>query len=131
MYASLKRQRGLGWFGLLFVFGTIGFFAIIAVKVGPLYMNHTTVLRVVKGIADNPDYANASPQEIRDTLQKRWDVDYISHLKAGDVKIKRGKQGRMLSYDYEAKVNVFYNLWVVVKFKDDHPMKPGGGDIDS
>lgn len=131
MYASLKRQRGLGWFGMLFLFGTIAFFAVIAIKVGPMYMNHGTVLRIVKGVADNPDYANASPQEIRSTLERRWDVDYVQHLDDKDVKIKRGPKGRMLSYDYEAKVNLFYNVWVVLKFKDDHPMKPGGGDIDS
>ena len=131
MYASLKRQRGLGWFGMLFLFGTIAFFAIIVVKVGPLYMNQGTVLRVVKGVADNPDYANASPQEIRSTLERRWDIDYIKQLDDKDVKIKRGPKGRMLSYDYEARVNLFYNVFVVVKFKGDHPMKPGGGDIDS
>lgn len=131
MYASLKRQRGLGWFGMLFLFGTIAFFAVIAIKVGPIYMNHATVLRVVKGVADNADYANAAPQEIRTTLERRWAIDYINHLDHKDVKIKRGPNGRMLSYDYEPSVNLFYNVWVVVKFKADHPMKPGGGDVDS
>lgn len=131
MYASLKRQRGLGWFGLLFVFGTIAFFAIIVVKVGPLFMNEGTVIRVVKGVAESADYADAPPSEIRKTLERRWDIDYINHLDDRDVKIKRGPKGRMLSYDYEAKVNLFYNIWVVVKFKNDFPMKPGSGDIDS
>lgn len=131
MFKSLKRQRGLGWFGLLFVFGTIAFFAIIAIKVGPLYMNHATVIKVVKGVADNPDYANASPHEIRTTLERRWDIDYITQLDDKNVKIKRSAKGRMLSYDYEARVNLFYNVFVVVHFKDDFPMKPGSGDADS
>lgn len=131
MVRSLERQRGLGWFGLLFVFGTIAFFAIIAVKVGPIYMNHFTLVKIVKGVADNPDFANAPPQEIRSTLERRWDIDYVKYLDDKDVKIKRGKSGRMLSYEYNAEVNLFYNVFVVIKFKDDHPMKPGGGDIDS
>lgn len=131
MVRSLERQRGLGWFGLLFVFGTIAFFAIIAVKVGPIYMNHVTVVKIVKSVADNPDYANAPPSEIRSTLERRWDVDYVKYLDDKDVKIKRGKQGRLLAYDYSAEVNLFYNVFVVVKFKDDYPMKPGSGDIDS
>jgi hypothetical protein len=131
MIRSLNRQRGLGWFGLLFVFGTIAFFAILAVKVGPIYMNHGTVMRIVKGVADNADYANASPQEIRTTLERRWDIDYVQHLDDKDVKIKRGPAGRMLTYDYKAEVNLFYNIFVVVKFKDEFPMKQGSGDIDS
>lgn len=131
MYRSVGRQRGLGWFGLLFVFGTIAFFAIIVIKVGPLYLNHMTVVRVVKSVADNPDYASAPPQEIRSTLERRWDIDYIKQIDDRDVKIKRGKSGRLLSYDYEARVNLFYNVFVVIHFKGDHPMKPGSGDIDS
>ncbi len=131
MVRSLKRQRGLGWFGLLFVFGTIAFFAIVAVKVGPLYLNHFTIVKIVKGVADNADYANAPPHEIRTTLERRWDIDYVNHLAHKDVKIKRSAKGRMLSFDYEASVNMFYNIFVVVKFKDDFPMKPGSGDIDS
>lgn len=131
MVRSLERQRGLGWFGLLFVFGTIAFFAIVAVKVGPIYMNHMTVMKIVKSVADNPDYANAPPSEIRSTLERRWDVDYVKYLDDKDVKIKRGKQGRLLAYDYSAEVNLFYNIFVVVKYKDEFPMKPGSGDIDS
>lgn len=131
MVRSLERQRGLGWFGLLFVFGTIAFFAIIAVKVGPIYMNHMTVMKIVKSVADNPDYASAPPSEIRSTLERRWDVDYVKYLDDKDVKIKRGKQGRLLAYDYSAEVNLFYNIFVVVKYKDEFPMKPGSGDIDS
>lgn len=131
MVRSLERQRGLGWFGLLFVFGTIAFFAIIAVKVGPIYMNHMTVMKIVKSVADNPDYANAPPNEIRSTLERRWDVDYVKYLDDKDVKIKRGKQGRLLAYDYSAEVNLFYNVFVVVKYKDEFQMKPGSGDIDS
>lgn len=131
MFKSLKHQRGLGWFGLTFVFGTIAFFAIIAIKVGPLYLNHFNVVKIVKGVADNADYANASPQEIRTTLERRWDIDYVNQLDDKDVKIKRGPKGRMLSYDYEARVNLFYNVFVVIHFKDDFVMKQGSGDAES
>ncbi len=130
MYTSIERQRGLGWFGLLFVFGTIAFFAVIAIKVGPLYLNHGTVVRVVKGVADNADYANADAREIKQTLERRWDIDYINQIDDRDIKIKRTERGRVLAYDYEARVNLFYNVFVVLHFKDEYPMKQGTGSID-
>mgnify|MGYP001619532125 CR=1 FL=1 len=130
MYTSIERQRGLGWFGMLLVFGVIGFLAVVVVKVGPLYMNHGTVLRVVKGVADNPDFANADAGEIKKTLERRWDIDYINQIDDKDIKIKRTAKGRVLAYDYEARVNLFYNVFVVVHFKDEHPMKPGAGSVD-
>lgn len=130
MYRSMRRQRGMGWFGMLLVFGAIGFLAIVVVKVGPLYMNHATVLRVVKGVADNADYANADAGVIKKTLERRWDIDYIQHIDDREIKIKRTAKGRVLAYDYEARVNLFYNVFVVVHFKDEHPMKPGAGSVD-
>lgn len=130
MYTSIEQQRGLGWFGMLLVFGVIGFLAIVVVKVGPLYMNHATVVRVVKGVADNADYANADAGEIKKTLERRWDIDYINHIDDRDIKIKRTERGRVLAYDYEARVNLFYNVFVVVHFKDEYPMKQGTGSID-
>lgn len=123
MQTSLKRQRGMGWFGLLLIVAAIAFVAIVVIKVGPLYLNHMTVARVVKNVADDPEMANANVQQIRIALQRRWDIDYIDQIEARDIKVKRGAAGRMLSYDYEARVSLFYNIYVVVHFKADHLMR--------
>lgn len=123
MYKSLKRQRGMGWFGMLLLFLTIAFFAIVAVKVGPLYMNEGTIMRVVRGVANDPAMGGGEPQAIRRALEARWDIDYISQIDDKDVLIKRTDKGRVLAYDYEAKVNLFYNVFVMVHFKGDYVMK--------
>ncbi len=120
---SLKRQRGLGWFGLLFVFGTIAFFALVAIKVGPLYMNQGTIVRVVSTVAKNP--GSGEPADIRKALGRRWDIDYIKQIEAKDIKIKRTPSGKALVYDYEARVNLFYNVFVVIHFKGEHPISKG------
>ncbi len=129
MVKSLKRQRGLGWFGMLFIFGTIAFVAIIVVKVGPLYMNHMTMVRNVKAVADDATMGTAEPNVIRRALESRWDVDYISQIDDKDIKIKRSDKGRVLAYDYEARVNIFYNVFVVIHFTGEHPMRAGNSDI--
>lgn len=127
MQASIKRQRGMGWFGLLLVFAAIGFIAIVVIKVGPLYLNHITVARVVSNVADDPEMGNANVQQIRSALQRRWDIDYIDQVEAKDIKVKRSARGRMLAYDYEARVSLFYNVYVVVHFKGDHLMRNPAG----
>ena len=129
MFKSLKRQRGLGWFGLLFVFGTIAFAALIAIKVGPLYMNHMTMVRNVKSVADDETMGAAEPHAIRRALEARWDIDYINQIDDKDIKIKRSDKGRVLAYDYEARVNLFYNVFVVIHFAGEHPMRTGNNNI--
>lgn len=121
MIRSIERQRGLGWFGLLFLFGTIAFFAIIAVKVGPIFMNHGTVSRVVSTVANQSSPNDAAA--IRRTLESRWAIDYIDHLDHRDVKIRNTPKGKALVYEYAPEVNLFYNVFVVVKFKGEHLLK--------
>ena len=123
MQSSSRRQRGMGWFGLMLVFAAIGFLAIVVIKVGPLYLNHMTVARVVSNVADDPEMGSANAQQIRSALQRRWDIDYIDQIEARDIKVKRSARGRLLAYDYEARVNLFYNIYVVVHFKDEHLMR--------
>lgn len=118
-----QRQRGLGWFGMLFVFGTLAFVVICVIKVGPLYLNQFTVAKAVKGVAEDPEMANADALVIRDRLRARWDVDYIDQVDYKDIKIKRTDRGRLLSYDYEARVNLFYNITIAIQFKGDEPMR--------
>lgn len=127
MYRSIKRQRGLGWFGLLFVFGIIAFFAIAVVKVGPLYMNHMTLVRVVKSVADDPEMGAKDAARIRTALERRWAIDYVNHVDFNDIKIKRNDRGRVLAYDYEARVNLFYNIFVIVHFQGEQAIKNSGG----
>ncbi|MGQ0619698.1 MAG: DUF4845 domain-containing protein [Panacagrimonas sp.] len=120
------RQRGIGWVGLLFVLGALAFVAIVVIKVGPLYLNQMTVERIVKRVAEDPEMATADPLTIRDALQRGWDADYVDQLKPRDIKIKRTERGRTLIYDYEARVHLFYNIFVVVEFAGQEPMRNSG-----
>ncbi|MGH8444252.1 MAG: DUF4845 domain-containing protein [Solimonas sp.] len=119
---SLRRQRGLGWFGLLFVLAVIGFCAIVAVKTLPMYLNQMKVTSAISKIAADPDNAQADPMALRMDLQRYWDIDDIEYLLPSEVKVKRTDRGRFLSYDYEARQRLFYNIYVVIHFADDVPL---------
>lgn len=125
-----SRQRGLTLWSALFVFGTIAFVALCAIKVGPLYFNEVQIQRAVRDVASKEGSSGGEVDigAIRIALQKRWDIDYISQLEPKDIKVVRTEQGLMLSYDYDATVDLFGNLSVVAHFKADVPLRslPGG-----
>lgn len=122
-----KHQRGLGWFGLLMVLGIIGITAIVVVKCLPLYLNQMKLAKAVHQIADDPDLANSDPAALRNRMQRHWDIDDIILIEPKDIKVKRTDQGRFLSYDYEARTNLFYNIYVVIHFQDDVQMRNVNG----
>lgn len=121
------RQRGLGLLMLLVILANIALVSVIAIKIGPLYLNEMNVARAVHGVATDPELADAPPAVLRDRLQRRWDIDYIDQIQARDVKLKRTPKGRALVYKYEARVTLFYNIDIVVRFKNLYHLRGSGG----
>ena len=124
-----NRQRGLGLWGWLFVLGTIGFVAMIVLKLTPIYLSEMAIARVVRQTAQDPGNGSLPLPELRKAMQTRWDVEGITTLEVKDVKLVKFGQGRALSYDYEARAELFYNISLVVHFQNKFPMK-GGGSIE-
>lgn len=121
------RQRGLGLWGWLFVLGIIGFVSLVTLKLVPIYLAEMSIQRVVKATADDPGNASLPLPELRKAMRTRWDVEGITTLQVEDVKLVKTPGGRALTYDYEARTDLFYNISLVAHFENKFPMKGGGG----
>lgn len=117
-----RRQHGMGWFGMLIVLGLIAFFATVAIKTVPIYLNQGKVKSAVAAVAANSGGANATADEIRLALQRRWDIEDIDFIDAKGVKLQRKERSASLAYAYEARTHLFYNVDVVFAFEDDVPL---------
>lgn len=123
-----SRQRGMGLWGWIFVLGTLGIFGMVGLALIPFYLIEMSIAKVVKTTANDPSSGSLSPPELRKAMQTRWDVEGINTLQTGDVKIVKTPSGRALSYDYEARAPLFYNLYIVAHFQNTFPIK--GGSIE-
>lgn len=117
-----SRQRGLGWFGLLMVLGMVGFVAIVFVKTMPLYLNQMKVSSALNKISSNSEQARSEGNLLRGHMAAYWNIDSIKQPEINDIKIKRTERGRFMVYDYEAKENLFYNIYIVIHFKGEVPL---------
>jgi hypothetical protein len=117
-----NRQRGLGWFGLLFVLGVIAFFAIVVVKCLPIYLNQMKIASSINKVAADPENGRAEVVVLRKALQRFWDIESIDYLSPSEVKVRRTDGGRYLSYEYEAREHLFYNISLVIEFADEVPL---------
>jgi Tfp pilus assembly major pilin PilA len=122
-----KRQQGLGLWGWMFVLGVIGFVTLITLKLVPIYLAEMSIQRVVKAAANDPGNASAPIQVLRNNMKTRWDVEGITTLDVSDVTLEKHGAGRALAYDYEARVELFSNISLVVSFAEKYPMAGGGG----
>lgn len=130
MSQSLKfghTQRGAGLWGTLFLFAVIGFVALIAIKCVPIYLNQLKVTKAVHQVAEQNRGSGGEVDVygIRSSLQKRWDIDDMDYIQPKDVQVVRSERGLSLSYDYEAKTPLFYNISLVIHFAEDVPLRSG------
>ncbi|AXQ30221.1 DUF4845 domain-containing protein [Solimonas sp. K1W22B-7] len=122
------RQKGIGWFGLLFIFGTIAFVAIVGGKCFPLYMNQFKLQSALNKVATGGNLANDDAgASLRSELQRYWDIDDITRILPKDIKLRRNERGRFLIYDYEAREKLFYNIFIVIHFQGEVQVSGGSG----
>jgi hypothetical protein len=122
---TLHGQRGLGLIGMIFLLALIGFVALVTIKVVPLYLNQMTLKRDLNEVATqvNSSGSEIDIGELRRDIEKRFDIDYITQIEARDIKVSSTEKGVMMGYDYEARANLFANVFVVIHFKEDIPLK--------
>jgi hypothetical protein len=118
MNANFKFQQGLTLISLIFVLGIFGFFVLLILKIGPIYLDHSKVLSALSAVEKSNDIGSLSESEIRSSLTKRFDMNYVKQATEKDVKIV--KQGNYLkvNLDYEVVEKIVGNLSVLVEFHD-------------
>ncbi|HEX7046926.1 MAG TPA: DUF4845 domain-containing protein [Gammaproteobacteria bacterium] len=110
-----KRQLGMTFMGYVLLLAVIGFFAIMAMKLAPVYLEYQSIVRIMNAVAEEGD-ANASPVALRSTIQKRLDVNNIDTVNARDFKVTREKGDAVLSVEYEARTKFMGNVWFLLEF---------------
>lgn len=118
-------QAGMSFWQYLLMIIIIGFVALMLIKTVPLYLNEMKVSAAVDDVAQNGRLGHdASVYSIRRALQDHWDIDDIDTLTPADVVISRDSEdGRTLSWDYEARTNLFMNVYLVVHFTGSAAMR--------
>ncbi|VAW43659.1 hypothetical protein MNBD_GAMMA02-1028 [hydrothermal vent metagenome] len=116
---SLKKAKGFTLIGFIFVLGILGFFLFAGMQIGPVYMDHMSVMKAMKTAAS--EGANQSPAEIKSRISKLLYISYVDQAKAKDFKIIRGN-GREIQVKYQVEKEFFYNLSFLMRFEDTVPL---------
>ena len=120
----LNRQRGMTMWSLMFVLVVIGFVMYIGILLFPPYMADFKVKSTLDNLAKQSDIGTMSRDDIITSLDKRFDIDTITHINLKqDLKIEKRGPNRLIMIHYEVEVPVFSNVYVLLKFKHDKSVK--------
>lgn len=118
MGLKIKHQQGLTFISLIFILAIIGFFVLLILKVGPIYLDHYRVVNALKALETTPDITQKSPDEIRLMLSKRFNMNYVSTLDVKDIQILQHGSYLKVQADYEVVEKIMGNASVLVHFDD-------------
>jgi hypothetical protein len=118
MNLSSKRQQGLTLISLVFILGLIGFFVLLTLKIVPIYMDHGKVKSALEALKATPGLESKGEFEIRDSLSKRFSINYVYDVKNDDITIVKHGNYVKVDIEYETVVKLVGNLSLLAEFHD-------------
>lgn len=118
MCFSPKREKGLTFISLIFVLAIVGFFALLILKIAPIYIDHSKVVNALKAMKEAPELPNQSVDQIKNSLAKRFSMNYVNAITYNDIKITKHNNYVKLQAQYEVVEKIIGNASVLVQFND-------------
>ncbi|AOS98463.1 hypothetical protein AUP74_03097 [Microbulbifer aggregans] len=116
LQTSLRRQRGMSYWGWLMVVAVFGFVLTCVSKMGPAYIDAYYVDEGLRKLAENPSLRDLNRGEIKRELDRFFLINNVRGEPTKAVQVIRGADSMLVSVDYELRQPLIYNIDVVMKF---------------
>ncbi len=124
---SKKRQQGLTAGGWLLVLALIGFFALLVLRLFPIYSNNYKFKGIVESLGKEPEIYRMPRKSMLRLIDKRININFATGFKPEYLVIKLLKSGnKEIHITYEDRRPILGNMDVVAKFDDYIIVTPAG-----
>ncbi|MCB5191680.1 DUF4845 domain-containing protein [Methylobacillus arboreus] len=114
----MKKQQGMTFLGLVILIAVGVFFAVLAMKLTPSYIEYFAVKKAIARIAHDPAFPSMSKADMITAFQKSATIDDIRNVETKDLAFLRDENGKtVLSVDYQVVVPLFSNISVLLDFE--------------
>ena len=113
-----KSQRGVTMIGWILLLIPVGVLVYAGIRLAPVYINYYRVVQALNQEATELKTSGGAvnPQNVRGSLDKRFDVGYVDHPTGKDIDIHRDGDQWVAVADYEDIVPLFGNISLLVQF---------------
>lgn len=111
-----RRQRGMGFGGVMLIIVLVIFFANLAITMFPAYASFWQVQGIMDRLQEKPEVIAQGPRAIMTNLSSQLGINSIRDIGTQDFKLERAPGGINLLLDYEVRKHLFFNVDVVMAF---------------
>ena len=113
-----SRQAGITFIGWVFLLVPVAIVGYAAIRLTPVYLNYMKVAKTLKQTAaENKGETTLNPTAVRNSLDKRFDIEGVTYPKVSDVEVTRVGNTWSLAVDYEDSVPLFAGISLLVHFE--------------
>lgn len=126
----MKRHSGITLIGFIFVLIIGAFFALMAMKLVPAYIEYFGVVKAMKSLASEPGSAEMSLSTLRSKLNFKGNFQYVDDQTLASkraVRVVRDKGQVNLVVTYDKHIPFIYNVDFLVHFNKTVPLSGRGG----
>ncbi|MFC4821520.1 DUF4845 domain-containing protein [Dokdonella ginsengisoli] len=125
-----QRVKGITLIGFVIMLGVLGFFAYLAMRLIPMYVEYYGVVKAMEQVRGEPGSAQKSVEEIRRNLSLKFDTQYVdtASVPPSAIQLVRESGGATLRIAYEKRVEFLYNIDLVGKFDKSVNLRGAGDD---
>jgi hypothetical protein len=122
-----RPQAGITLIGFLMILMVVGFFAFLIMRLFPVYSEYYGVLQAMKAVAAEPGIASKTPEQVKEALDRRFNISYVETPKRNNVRVTRQGGNYVLNVRYERRGPLLYNLEYIATFDHTEMLVRGGG----
>jgi|SRR5690242_3368519 len=113
-----RNTRGITLIGFVFLLGIAGFFAYMAMRLVPMYIEYFGVLKAMEMVKNEPGSAQKSLEEVRREMMLKFNTQYVDEADVPPqaIQIRREGGAATLRVAYEKRVPFIYNIDLVATF---------------
>jgi hypothetical protein len=111
-----KRQASMTTMGLIILVAFVGLFAFAGLRLTPVYLNYMKIAGIVEGVREEFDGTGASRADVRQSLQRRFDIESVTQITAREVTVTSVDGGFEVAATYSHKAPFIANVSFVVDF---------------
>ena len=123
-----NRQKGVTAIGWLFLLTPLAIVVYAGIRVAPVYLNYMKVVRAMEGAVTETKVGGASPQSIRATIDKHFEIDMVDYPTTKDMKITKDGTSWVVESQYDDDAPLFANVSLHITF--DKKVRIGAGGVD-
>jgi Tfp pilus assembly major pilin PilA len=106
-----SKQRGISFFGLIFVAGVLAVCGVIAAQVFPTVVEYQSVIKAVNKAAEGSSVA-----EVKMIFDKQTSIDDIRSIQGSDLEVTKEGDKVVVNFAYQREIHLTGPAFLTLKY---------------